>query len=139
MRPYPVVGKSSYLMDFDTDIIICIGNAGFQKRIQEAIADWKLVTFIHPDTVVAENVAIGTEIVVMVGVVINHGAKIGKCHILNTFLSVDHDCIVGNYVHISVGSHFCATLHAWESCMMKTLRILFTGVGRRVKLMQFFK
>lgn len=107
---YPVIGKSSEAGTIDADVIIGIGNAGVRKQIQESIPDEKLVTLIHPDAVIAEDVVIGAGTVVMAGTVINSGAKIGKGCIINTCASVDHDCEVGNYVHIAVGSHLCGTV-----------------------------
>lgn len=107
---YPVVGKSADAMDLDADIIIGIGNAGIRKRIQEAVDENKLVTLIHPDAVVAEDVVIGKGTVVMAGAVINPGTHLGKGCIINTCSSVDHDGVVGDYVHIAVGSHLCGTV-----------------------------
>lgn len=107
---YPVIGKSPEAGTIDADVIIGIGNAGVRKQIQESIPDEKLVTLIHPDAVVAEDVAIGEGTVVMAGAVINPGVRIGKGCIINTCSSVDHDCEVGDYVHISVGSHLCGTV-----------------------------
>lgn len=106
----PVIGKSSEAGTIDADIIVGIGNAGIRKRIQESVPEEKLVTLIHPDAVIAEDVAIGVGTVVMAGAVINSGARIGKGCIINTCSSVDHDCKVGDYVHISVGSHLCGTV-----------------------------
>ena len=107
---YPVIGKSSESETIDADIIVGIGNADIRKRIQESFPEKKLVTLIHPDAVIAEDVAIGAGTVVMAGAVINPGVRIGKGCIINTCSSVDHDCEVGNYVHIAVGSHLCGTV-----------------------------
>lgn len=107
---YPVIGKSSEVRTIDADVIIGIGNAGVRKQIQESVPEEKLVTLIHPDAVVAEDAVIGAGTVVMAGAVINPGARIGKGCIINTCSSVDHDCKVGDYVHISVGSHLCGTV-----------------------------
>lgn len=75
---YPVIGKSSEAGTIDADIIVGIGNAGIRKRIQESVPEEKLVTLIHPDAVIAEDVAIGVGTVVIAGAVINSGASIGK-------------------------------------------------------------
>lgn len=104
---YPVIGNSSQAKWIDADVIVGIGNGNIRKQIQESIPEEKLVTLIHPDAVVAENVEIGTGTVVMAGTVINSGARIGKGCIINTCSSVDHDCTVGDYVHVAVGSHLC--------------------------------
>ena len=107
---YLVIGKSSDAGTIDADVIVGIGNADIRKRIQESLPEEKLVTLIHPDAVVAEDVVIGAGAVVMAGAVVNPGARIGKGCIINTCSSVDHDCVVGDYVHIAVGSHLCGTV-----------------------------
>ena len=107
---YPVIGNSFKAGWIDADIIVGIGNADIRKRIQESVPEEKLATLIHPNAVVAEDVAMGAGTVVMAGAVINPGTKIGKGCIINTCSSVDHDCEVGDYVHIAVGSHLCGTV-----------------------------
>lgn len=107
---YPVTGKSAEARIFDGDIIVGIGNAAIRKKIQEMIPVEKLVTLIHPDAVIAEDVVIGAGTVVMAGAVVNSGVQIGKGCIINTCSSVDHDCILEDYVHIAVGSHLCGTV-----------------------------
>lgn len=107
---YLVIGNSSQAGQIDADVIIGIGNADIRKRIQESVPEEKLVTLIHPDAVIAEDVAIGAGTVIMAGTVINPGVRIGKGCIINTCSSVDHDCEVGDYVHIAVGSHLCGTV-----------------------------
>lgn len=107
---YPVIGKSSEAGTIDADVIVGIGKAGVRKQIQDSIPEEKLVTLTHPDAVVAEDVVIGAGTVVMAGTVINPGARVGKGCIINTCSSVDHDCTVGDYVHIAVGSHLCGTV-----------------------------
>ncbi len=107
---YPVVGKSNDAEYMDADIIVGIGNAKIRKRIQESVDEDKIIKLIHPKAVIASDVVIGTGTVVMAGVVINPGTNVGKGCILNTCSSVDHDCKVGDYVHIAVGSHLCGTV-----------------------------
>lgn len=46
----------------------------------------------------------------MAGAVINSGVRIGRGCIINTCSSADHDCDMGDYVHIAVGSHLCGTV-----------------------------
>lgn len=108
---YPVIGKSFEAGTIDADVIIGIGNAGVRKQMQESITDEKLVTLIHPDAVIAEDVVMGAGTVVMAGAVINPGTHIGKGCIINTCSSVDHDCTVGDFVHVAVGSHLCGTVN----------------------------
>lgn len=111
---FSAIGKSSEAGTLDAGVIVGIGNADIRKRIQEAVPEEKLVTLIHPDAVVAENVEIGTGTVVMAGAVINPGTNIGKGCIINTCSSVDHDCVLGDYVHVAVGSHLCGSVTVGE-------------------------
>lgn len=107
---FPVVGKSFEAEMIDADVIIGIGDANIRSRIQEAVPEGKLITLIHPDAVVAEDVVMGAGTVIMAGAVINPGAKIGKGCIVNTCSSVDHDCVIGDYVHVAVGSRLCGAV-----------------------------
>ncbi len=111
---YPVAGRSTGVANMDADVIVAIGNAEIRKRIQESIPDVKLATLIHPDAVVAEDVVIGAGTVIMAGSVINPGTKIGRGCIINTCSSVDHDCVVGDYVHVSVGAHIAGSCEIGE-------------------------
>lgn len=94
------------------DLFIAVGSAATRQKIQERLEGEKIhpVTLIHPSSVIGEEVTIGSGSVVMAGAVINSGSRIGKGSIINTCASVDHDCIVEDFVHISVGAHLAGTV-----------------------------
>lgn len=46
----------------------------------------------------------------MAGVIINPCVEIGVGCILNTAATVDHDCRLGDYVHVSVGARLAGTV-----------------------------
>ncbi len=112
---YPVVGRTETAADVRNDIFVGIGNAKIRKMFMERLAGKQIVTLIHPNAVVAEDVVIGNGSVVMAGAVINPGAVIGKGCIVNTCSSVDHDCVIADHVHVSVGAHLCGTVTVGES------------------------
>ena len=95
------------------DFFVAIGNTAIRRRIQTMLVEngAKIATLIHPKAVVAADVVIGPGTVVMAGAVINSGAVIGDGAIINTCASVDHDCRVGSYVHVTVGARVCGTVH----------------------------
>ncbi len=119
---YDVVGTVAafrkYLKD-SVDFFVAIGNPGIRQKIVEEIenTNGRIVTLIHPDAVICDDVEIGSGSVVMAGVVINAGTIVGKGGIVNTSSSIDHDCKLEDYVHISVGSHIAGTvnigMHTW--------------------------
>lgn len=111
-----VVGKSESFREYDCDFVVAIGNSAVRQRIQSLIeqAGKHLPALIHPNACVADGVSIGGGTVIAAGAVVNPGAVIGKGCIVNTGSSVDHDCVVEDYVHISVGAHVAGTVHVGE-------------------------
>ncbi len=103
----------------ECDAVIAIGNPQIRRKIQEYYEEQGVcvVSLIHPEAWVAEDVEIGVGTVVMAGAVIQPGARIGKGAIVNTASSVDHDCKIGDYCHIAVGSHLAGNVrignHTW--------------------------
>ena len=102
---YPVIDSTDRFID--GDCFVAIGNGKIRERLSQ---NRKLISLIHPNAVVAKDVIIGLGTVIMPGVVINPGTIIGKGCIINTSSSVDHDCVIGDYVHIAVGAHLCGTV-----------------------------
>lgn len=112
---YPVVGKSSIAVDIQNDLVIGIGNTTIRKQLMEQLEGKSFPTLIHPNAVIADDVTIDKGTVVMAGAVINPGVVIGKGVIVNTCSSVDHDCNIADYAHVSVGTHLCGTVNVGES------------------------
>ena len=107
---YPIIGKAWDALNIENDIFVAIGNVYYRKKIMENLFDKHIPVLIHPDAVISKDVKIGDGTVVMAGVVINPGTVIGKGCIVNTCSSIDHDCYIGDYVHIAVGAHLCGTV-----------------------------
>ena len=103
---FPVLGKTYEAVQMDCDKVVSIGDVKIREKISKNI---KVVTLIHPDSVISRRVELGEGTVVMAGAVINSDVKIGKGCIINTGASVDHDCVIGDYCHVSVGAHVAGT------------------------------
>lgn len=107
---YKVVGRSKETASLPGDVIVAIGSFGFRRQIQTSIEERRLVTLIHPNAVVGNDVEIGNGSIVMAGAVINPGSRLGKGVIVNTSSSIDHDCIIGDFVHVAVGAHLAGSV-----------------------------
>lgn len=116
---FPVVGKSQDILRFNCEGFVAIGNALIRQKMQEWLERERITVpvLIHPAAVVAEDVQILPGTAIMAGAVINPGSVIGKGCIINTCSSVDHDCQLSDYVHLSVGAHLAGTVtvgaHTW--------------------------
>ena len=114
---YPVVGTSGDANQYsDRDFIVAIGNARIREAVQNRLAatGMNLVTLVHPNAVIGENVSLDEGTVVMAGAVLNPCVKVGKGCIINTCASVDHDCTLGDFAHVSVGAHVAGTVTIGE-------------------------
>lgn len=94
------------------DFTVAIGNNAVRMKIQSELikSGANVASLIHPNATVSESASIGKGTVVMAGAVINAGAVVGDGAIINTCASVDHDCRIGNFSHISVGARICGTV-----------------------------
>lgn len=91
----------------DKRFIIGIGNTEIRKRIADEYDDLNYYTAIHPEAVIANNAKISEGTAVMANAVINALATVGAHSIINTASVVEHDNIIGNFVHISPGAILC--------------------------------
>ena len=106
---WPIVGDTIALLkklaDFD-GVLVAIGNnrIRYAKLLELQAMGGRLVTLVHPAAVVSRYAEIAEGTVVFAGAVVNAGTIIKPGAILNTGCSVDHDCVLGNAVHISPGA-----------------------------------
>ena len=107
-----VLGSDDLLQEFYNSgtklAFIAIGSTGDcsvrlkVNKMLESIG-FKLPVIIHPNSIIGEGVSIDEGTFVAAGAVINTGTKIGKNAIINTSSSIDHDCAIGDFVHIAPG------------------------------------
>lgn len=85
-------------------------------------------TVIHPSAVVASDVVLGEGVQIMAGAVIQPGSTIGMNTIVNTRASVDHDCIIGDHVHLSPGVTLSGTVRIGDGVHLGTGATVIQGV-----------
>ncbi len=77
---------------------------------------YRFQTVIHPSGVIGEDVVIGEGAEIMAGAVIQPGTRIGANSIVNTRASVDHDCQIGDHVHIAPGAALSGSVMMGDGC-----------------------
>ncbi len=127
---WSVVGDTAALMSrlagFD-GVLVAIGNNSIRhaKLLELKAAGARLATLIHPAAVVSRYATIGEGTVVFAGVVVNAGARVNPGAILNSACSVDHDCLLGDAVHISPGARLAGGVQVGD--------LSWIGIGASVR------
>ena len=89
------------------DFFVAIGNSDIRKRVFEEIKrnGATLVNLVHPKATVSRSATLGVGVLVAAGAVVCTGAVVEDGAIVNTLASVDHDCYLGAFSHVSAGVH----------------------------------
>lgn len=116
---YPILGSDlDYVRFKDCYFVIAIGNSKVREKIYKKMKNVNWYTAIHPNASISSiGVEIGIGTVVMSNAVVNTDAVIGKHCIINSSSTVEHDNIIDDFVHISVGvklaGHVLIGKHTW--------------------------
>lgn len=82
------------------------------------------ITLIHPTAMVASDAVVGLGSQVLIGAVVATCVRVGACSIINSRAGVDHDCIIGDGVHIGPGATLCGQVEVGDG--------VFVGAGATV-------
>jgi sugar O-acyltransferase (sialic acid O-acetyltransferase NeuD family) len=118
----PILGPvEDYLSYRPKGLVVGIGANKVRKEIVENLGDaardlW--INAIHPQSVLAASIKIGTGVVVCAGAVINPDVKISNHVIINTASSLDHDDSIADYAHVAPGCHLAGNVRVEEGALL---------------------
>ena len=133
----PVRGGDEWVLGQNRGEVVlvnAIGAAGCQtprKKIFDTFkeADFSFLKMVHPCACVDEDVLIEEGTQVMAGSVIQAGVKIGSNSIVNTRVSMDHDCTIGKNVHVAPGTTICGGVTINEGTFVGAGSVLVQNVN----------
>lgn len=111
--------------------VVAIGDNGARAaRQRELEAEGRtMATVVHPSAVVAGDVTLGGGTVVCAGAVLVTGATVWRGCLINTRASVDHDCALGDYVHIGPGAVLAGNVTVGEGAFVGAGAVVIQGVS----------
>lgn len=109
-------------------IIISIGDNKTRKKVSELLPNVPFESAIHPSAILSPRCDIAEGTVVMQGAIIQSSSKIGKHCIINTSATVDHDCLVDDFVHISPHATLCGNVSVGEGSWIGAGTTIIPGV-----------
>lgn len=87
------------------------------------------VTVVHPAATVAVTAVLGEGAQVMAGAIIQPGTIIGRNAIINTRAAVDHDCWIGDHVHIAPGAVLSGGVTIGSDTHIGTGAVIIQGIA----------
>lgn len=91
------------LIPGDAQVLVAIGSNRARAAVVARLRHATFGTAVHPSAVVHASVAVEAGSVVFAAAVLQPGARVGRHVIVNTAASVDHDCVLGDFVHVGPG------------------------------------
>ena len=107
------------------DTIIAIGNNHVRQKLSIELSFSNFIILKHPSAIIGNDVQIDIGTVIMAGVIIQPGTKIGKHCIINTGACIDHDVVIQDFVHIAPRCSIAGGVEIGEGT--------FLGIGTIVK------
>jgi sugar O-acyltransferase (sialic acid O-acetyltransferase NeuD family) len=110
----------------DVDTFVAVGDNMRRLLLARRILATQapLATIIHPAATVGARVEIGAGTVLMAGAVINIASRLGIACIVNTRAGVDHECLIGDAVHVCPGVSLAGRVHIGD--------LAWIGIGSSV-------
>lgn len=112
----PVIGTDDDLPHLKevgwTDAFISVGSVGntnLRRKLYKMVKElgFAVPAIIDPSAIIARDTKIAEGVFIGKRATVNTGSVIGRCAILNTGSVIEHDCIVGEFSHISPGAVLC--------------------------------
>lgn len=114
--------------DACSPMIISIGSNKIRKKVASEHSTATFAKAIHPKAIISRRALIGDGSVVMGGVTVNADVTIGRHCIINTNSSVDHDCVIHNYVHLSPNVVLCGNVAVGEGTHIGAGAVVIPGI-----------
>ena len=138
--PFNIKGTSKDLnnnfKNYDT-FFVAIGDNKIRSKKMRWLRDnnLKIVNLIHPASTISKLSFLDIGICIMANAVINPGTYIGEGAIIITSSSIDHDCIIKNFVHISPNCSLSGNVKVGNFSHLGTATSVHPGinVGNNVK------
>jgi sugar O-acyltransferase (sialic acid O-acetyltransferase NeuD family) len=108
-------------------LIISIGNNSIRKHISEIIQH-SFGSITHPSASVDRSVEAGEGTCILHHAVVQADSLLGRHVIINTAATVDHDCIIQDFVHLAPGVILAGNVRVGENTLIGAGSIVAPGL-----------
>ncbi len=132
--PFNVIDSFEYLknhlQDYDA-FFVAIGNNHIRREIIEWLKknETNIVSLIHPKSILSKFSSLGIGSCIMANATVNPGTLIKEGVIVNTSVSIDHDCIVDDFAHLSPNCAISGTVKIGKLTHLGTGTSVHPGIS----------
>jgi sugar O-acyltransferase (sialic acid O-acetyltransferase NeuD family) len=108
--------------------VIGIGNNQTRKKILEKHPNLNYIKLIHPTSVLSKSAIILEGSVVLALAHVGVATKIGKHVIINSCASIDHHCVIHDFVHIAPSATLCGSVIVEEGVFIGAGAVVLPGI-----------
>lgn len=112
----------------DAPMFCAIGDNDVRARIFKEFHLGGSPLLVHPSAVISPSANFGAGTLIVAGTIVNADARIGRGVILNTACSIDHDCVIADFVHVSPGAHLAGNVTVGEGSWIGIGAVVREGV-----------
>lgn len=107
--------------------VIAVGDNITRSRLARFLTGWKFTTVVHPKALVHNSAQLGPGTVVFAGAIIQPNVRVGAHCIVNTGATIDHDCVLEDFVHVAPGVHLGGSVFLEEGALIGIGGIVIPG------------
>ena len=107
-----------------------IGNTALRRKLYAMINElgFKDAAIIDPTAVIARGVNVGPGTFIGKRSIVNAGSVIGSCSIVNSGAVIEHDCSLGDFVHVSPGAVLCGNVTVGDDSHIGAGSVIRQGI-----------
>lgn len=108
-----------------------VGNTRGRRALYSVIQNigFELPMIVDPSAVVSRMAIVEKGVYIGKRVVINTGSKVGACAIINTGAIIEHDCVIGDFSHISPGTTLCGQISVGNDSHIGAGSVIRQGIS----------
>ncbi|MCG2613987.1 acetyltransferase [Terrimonas sp. NA20] len=114
-----------------SDYFASVGDNTIRKKICDfvgAAVNRPAITVIHPGATIASSATVDHGVLVAAGAVINALAVVRTGTICNTGSIIEHECRIGEYVHIAPGAVLCGNVTVGDNTFIGASSVIRQGI-----------
>jgi UDP-perosamine 4-acetyltransferase len=131
------LGNDDVILKYPSNSIQLVNGLGSvnstqkRKKIFEFFKkqDYNFASVVHPASIISRDVVLSEGAQVLAGTIIQPGCRIGRNTIINTKVSVDHDCLIGDHVHLAPGTTLSGMVSVGSDAHIGTGTTVIQGIN----------